>query len=235
MLNDLRRIPSTWQVKNMETIEKRSLSEQAAEIIRKQILSREIKPGTRLIVDVLAEKIGVSRTPVREGLHQLTTGGLVVYNGNQYMVRKFTRKDVEEIYEIRLALEVLAVQHAALSISKGDLQKLAETCEKVKECVGSSTPDRFSLLDLRFHNLISKGTNNIRLQNLLSEFREQVRCMRHWVLDYPELAEQVEAETFKEHRAILNALRLHDREKSGDAMKNHLEKGRERTLRGIEN
>ncbi|MBC7294664.1 MAG: GntR family transcriptional regulator, partial [Thermoleophilia bacterium] len=68
---------------------RQSLSQQAGEAIKKRILSLDLPPGTRLVVDTLAEELGVSRTPVREALRELVSQGLVTYDGNSYTVTRY--------------------------------------------------------------------------------------------------------------------------------------------------
>ena len=210
-------------------IVRQSLSQQAAEAIKSRILSLQLPPGTRLVVDVLADELGVSRTPVREGLRALVAEGLVAYDGNTYSVPTYSRQDVEDIFAIRRSLEMLAAAQAAERMSDQALRELHQLCEEGRQRIGEDDPEFFISLDLRFHEAIAAGSHNERLIGLLQGLREQSWLIRRWGF-LPKLVEYVETVTVAEHLAIVDRLEARDLQGSARLMEEHLLRGEQRTL-----
>lgn len=210
-------------------IVRQSLSEQAAEAIKSRILSLDLSPGTRLVVDTLADELGVSRTPVREGLKQLVSHGIVTYDGNTYAVTTYSRQDVEDIFTIRRALEALAASQAAQRMSTENLRGLRELCEEGRRRLAEEDTEFLITVDVRFHEMIAAGSGNERLIRLLDELREQTWLIRRWGF-LPKLVEYVESVTVEEHLAIVESLEAGDSEQSAKLMQEHLQRGEHRTL-----
>jgi DNA-binding GntR family transcriptional regulator len=208
-----------------ERIVRRTLSEQVAEKLKARILSVALEPGVRLLTDVLAEELGVSRTPVREGLRELVKEGLVTYDGKRYAVKTFSRKDAEEVLSIRRALEVLAAQQAAGNITDTQLQKLRSLQSQSEEKLNIGDIQSLVDIDFRFHEVIADASLNSRLRMLTSGLREQIFLSHRWSFD-PQQLEQ----TLTEHRHILQALFDRDPERAGLAMGEHLDRVAARTL-----
>jgi len=210
-------------------IVRQSLSEQAAEAIKARILSLDLPPGTRLVVDALAEELGVSRTPVRAGLKQLVSHGVVTYDGNTYAVTTYSRQDVEDIFMIRRSLEALAASQAAQRMPAEDLRALRKLCEEGRRRLAEGDTEFLITVDLRFHEMISSGSGNERLIKLLDQLREQSWLIRRWGF-LPKLVEYVESVTVEEHLAIVERLEAGDSEQSAKLMQEHLLRGEHRTL-----
>jgi DNA-binding GntR family transcriptional regulator len=210
-------------------IVRHSLSEQAAGVIKSHILSLDLPPGTRLVVDALAEQLGVSRTPVREALRALVAQGLVTYDGNTYVVTTYTRPDVEDLFAIRRALEALAVRQASQRMSSGTVGELRALCERGQGSIAVGDTEFLISMDLQFHTIISQASQNARLQGLLDGLREQCWLIRRWGF-LRTLVEPVEQMTLEEHIAILERLSAGDGEGASRLMEEHLYKGEQRTL-----
>lgn len=210
-------------------IVRRSLSEQAAEAIKERILSLDFPPGTRLVVDALAEDLGVSRTPVREGLKSLVSQGIVTYDGNSYVVTTYSRQDVEDLFAIRRALEALAAYQAAQRMSKKALRELRALCEEGRRHIDEEDTEFLISMDMRFHEMIAEGSGNPRLIRLLENLREQSWLIRRWGF-LPKLVEYVEMVTVAEHLAIVDKLEARDSESASRLMEEHLRQGEQRTL-----
>jgi len=210
-------------------IVRQSLSEQAASAIKSRILSLDLPPGTRLVIDVLADELGVSRTPVREGLRELVAQGLVTYDGNSYVVTSYARQDVENLFAIRRALEVLAVSQAAQRMSDETLQELRALCDEGEQRIAAGDTEFLITMDMQFHYKVSQGSQNSRLQSLLDSLREQCWLIRRWGF-LRTLVQFVEQITLEEHAAILDRLSARDPEGAARLMDEHLRKGEQRTL-----
>lgn len=208
-----------------ERIVRRTLSEQVAQRLKTRILSVALQPGTRLLTDALAQELGVSRTPVREGLRELVKEGLVSYDGKRYAVKTFSRQDAQEVLSIRRALEVLATRQAAGNITDAQLQELRSLQSQSEEKLKKGDVQSLVDIDFRFHEVIADASLNSRLRMLTNGLREQIFLSHRWSFDPRQLGK-----TLAEHRRILQALFARDPERAALAMGEHLERVAARTL-----
>jgi DNA-binding GntR family transcriptional regulator len=207
-------------------VRRSSLSDQATDILRESILSLEIEPGERLIVDDLAEKFNISRTPIREALRNLTVQGLISYNGIIYRVTRLTREDVIELYSVREALEVLAASQAAEKATASQIKKL----EQINNNYDLKLSQRKLIdLDLEFHQMIQETSRNVRLQSMLKTISEQILLVRRWLFQ-DQSRKSIEEDTIQEHTAIMRSIANHDSVKAAELMKLHLTRGKQRLL-----
>jgi len=206
-------------------IVRRTLSEQVAEKLKARILSLALQPGARLLTDALAAELGVSRTPVREGLKELVKEGLITYDGKSYAVKAFSRRDAEEILSIRRALEVLAARQAGANITDRQLRELDGLQTQSEERQKNGDLQKLVDIDFRFHELIADAALNRRLRMLTNSLREQIFLSHRWSFDPRQLEQSI-----AEHGRILRALAARDPEASARAMGEHLERVAERTL-----
>lgn len=187
--------------------------------LRNAILKGELKPGERLMEIQLAGKLGVSRTPVREALRKLELEGLVIMIPRRgAIVADITVQDLNDVLEVREALEELAVRKAcdcatdeqmkALKQASGDFKKYAEN-DDLLGCVEA---------DMQFHEIIYAATNNRRLQQMLLNLREQMYRYRMEYMKDKRMYKQL----VEEHDAIRKAIKKKDKEKAGAAMRSHI-------------
>ena len=213
-------------------IVRQSLSEQAAQAVRARIYALQLPPGTRLVIDDLAAELGVSRTPVREGLRQLVAEGLVTYDGNSYVVTTYSRHDIIDLFAIRQALEVLAASQAAERMPAEAIRDLRARCEEGRTRIAAGDAEYLITLDMDFHNGIAEGTQNGRLKSLLASLQEQAWLIRRWGF-LPKLIEFVETITVAEHLAVLDRLLARDSAGAARLMEEHLRLGQQRTLKWL--
>jgi len=143
--------------------------------LRQAILTGELKPGERLMEIHLADKLGVSRTPIREAIRQLELEGLVVMvprRGAQ--VAHITSKNMSEVLEVRLALDELAVQLACERITDDELVKLNDSCTHFENAVASGDIKAITTADIEFHDIILAASRNSRLTQLVNNLAEQM-------------------------------------------------------------
>ena len=207
-------------------VRRNSLSDQATDILRESILSLEIEPGERLIVDNLAEKFNISRTPIREALRNLTVQGLISYNGIVYRVTRLTREDIIELYSVREALEVLAAAQAAQKATASQLRKLEQNNSNYDLKLSQR---KLIDLDMEFHQIIQEASRNTRLQAMLKTISEQILLVRRWLFQ-DQSRKSIEEDTINEHSAIVQSIADHDSEKAAELMKYHLSRGKQRLL-----
>lgn len=209
-----------------KTVQRSSLSDQATELLKEAILTLEIEPGERLIVDDLAEMFKISRTPIREALRNLSARGLIDYNGIIYKVSKFSRNDVVELYSVRIVLEVLAAEQAAERITAAQIKRLEQNHEQYKLEQPQAT---LIELDAQFHTMILNASRNQRLQHIQTTLSEQILFLRRWLFQ-GQSKKSIETDTIIEHADILEAISNHDSAKAGELMRIHLQKAQRRLI-----
>ena len=130
--------------------------------LREAILKGDLKPGERLMELQLASKLGVSRTPIREAIRMLEQEGLAVTMPRRGAeVAKMTLKDMEDVLEIRDALDELAVRLACGKISEEQLGQLVEVKEEFEASTKSKDVKKIAEADVRFHDIIYEATGNV--------------------------------------------------------------------------
>ena len=197
-----------------ELIQKRPLKEDIFDVLHEKIISGTYKPGDWLRQDDIATQLGVSMTPVREGLDLLVSAGLaerVPYRGVR--VREMSTRDVVEAYGLRLVLETIIAQEAAKNITTEQIANLERMLNEMKkhDTLKDVSSERKSSRE--FHSAIAEATKNellIKIYDVVSN------AFPDWLLyealfRYPELLADSMTSTHREHVAIVDAL------KSGDA------------------
>ncbi len=198
--------------------------------LRQAILTGELKPGERLMEIQLAQRLGVSRTPVREAIRKLELEGLVLMIPRKGAeVAEITIKDLEDVLEVRAALEKLAVQDACENITDAQLQELKKANNEFKRTLEEEDIIARVHADMKFHEIIYAATNNHRLLQILNNLREQMyRYRMEYLKDKSSYKKLLE-----EHDAIRKALKKHDREKAGDTIHVHIENQKESIINSL--
>lgn len=194
----------------MEEYQDRSLRGRVFQKIREDILTGVYKDGEELREITLGEKLGVSRTPVREALRQLELEGLVaiVPNKGAY-VTAITQKDVRDIYKIRSLLEGLCARWAARNITEQQIEELEETVllsEFHLHRDGEGKARQVSELDGRFHQVLYEASDSRILEHVLKDFHKYVKMARQLSIGTSDRAEQ----SIAEHKGILEAVKCKD-------------------------
>lgn len=182
-----------------------SLADQIFEALKEQIISLQLKPGTRLMVGELAETFGASHTPVKEALRRLAGEGLIeIIPHRGTFVSQLSRKEICELLEIRLALEL----YAAYSLIKNGLNttrnisKMTSLIKKLATAFESGDNTKFSLFDREFHLTLVKLAGNSRLADLYKSLTENPNMMRIYAYKFPERS----GDTITEHEQIIHEL-----------------------------
>ena len=189
--------------------------------LRQAILKGELRPGERLMEIQLAQRLGVSRTPVREAIRKLELEGLVLMVPRKGAeVAEITVKDLEDVLEVRAALEELAAKIACDHITDEQLQELKRAAGDFKKVLDTDDLTSCVQADMRFHEIIYNATDNARLLQILNNLREQ---MYRYRIEY--LKDKSMHKTLvEEHDAIRRALKKRDKEKAAQAICVHIEK-----------
>lgn len=155
------------------------LREVVFESVRGAIISGALKPGERLMEVQLAEKLGVSRTPIREAIRKLELEGLVIMIPRKgAYVADLSIKDITEVLEIRAALEGLASGLAALRITEEEIDQIELNAKQFHKAIEDNDFDGIVQADIEFHDNIFKATRNEKLMQINNNLREQVQRFR---------------------------------------------------------
>jgi GntR family transcriptional regulator, transcriptional repressor for pyruvate dehydrogenase complex len=213
-------------------VNKVSISEDIAQQILELISSGNLTPGQRLPSErELCKNFGAARSSLREALRGLSMIGVltarvgegtsVAADGGKFLGkviewRLITEKhDIENLLEVRIALEGVAAANMALNGTDADIARLGALLARMKNSIDDKK--QFAAYDLEFHVTIAKASGNTLLFDLISMIRNQlVRALDKLLLPH------VRPVTYKEHAAIVHAIERHDPEKARDAMYAHL-------------
>ena len=213
---------------------KPSLKKNVYHHIRGKLLSRELVPGSLISHRELAKEIGVSFTPVREAIGQLTNEGLLECHPNRgTFVPEFSREDLAELYDIREMHECHAVVKAADRISEADLaemerltDEMAEVAEEVKQNANpiwdTELADRWMVADAAFHMHVLRAAGNRRSLKIVRDMHmmSQIFGQRKYERSQDDLHTICD-----QHREIIEALRSRDGENASRVMSEHIQRG----------
>jgi DNA-binding GntR family transcriptional regulator len=167
-------------------------AEKAYGVLRQAIITDVLVPGTRLLADDLAKKIGVSKTPVREALRKLQAEDLIMGGpGNTLMVKVITENQLLEIYYTREALEGMAARLAAENAGPIELSRLRAVVEDVESAMRAGDIERMRSLSGQFHLTLFRASRNELLYRLLKNLQEQVRQGYRTTLSQPGRPEEM--------------------------------------------
>ncbi|MBR3624519.1 MAG: GntR family transcriptional regulator [Selenomonadaceae bacterium] len=207
------------------------LREVVSEALRKAIREGVLLPGERLMEIQLSEELGVSRTPVREAIRKLDQEGYVVMMPRRgAYVASITIRDINEIFEIRRALESLSSSLAAERISADELETLQRLLVEIGRYIKSKDMEKIVETDIKFHDLLYQASRNARLVGIISNLREQLTRFRTLSMSYPGRLE----ETLKEHKAMVDAMAKGDAAAARKAAEKHMERSEQTLLDAIE-
>lgn len=198
-----------------------TLNNQAYDILKEKILKKELAPGTRLVDSQLAEEFGISRTPLRDAIRKLEEEGLVVSTAGKkgYYVYQPSAKDINEIFELRLMLDIEAVT----KVIKEVLPQNPESLELVKDVYYAEiTPGQFVSRDEDFHDTLIRLCGNSRLIAIYTDLRNQTRAFRSATSRDQNRIEK--AHSF--HERIFNGICNRDLEAALKAVRLHVEYSR---------
>lgn len=174
-------------------------------ILRDMAISYQLKPGERLSEIELAERLGVSRTPVREALNTLATDGFLVASNRGFVRRPLDIQEMQDLYEARMAVERECLRLAMERATAEQIRALAVFLEHSKS-VAPDTPVRELVeLDESFHLQIADMAGNAELRRMLASLNERIRFIR-WI----DMETVGRDSTQKEHQQIARALKARD-------------------------
>ena len=214
---------------DLTPIERTSVREEVYGRLRRAITDGSIEPGAPLVSTDLAERLGVSRTPVRDAITRLVQDGLAVDDGpGQVRVRPVLRDEIIGFFQIRAALEALAARRVATAPADGWHRRLAEAERLLERRVAQGAdPVEQTELNSRFHQTLYEASGNPLLPRLMADLEAlTTRRVLH------RLYERADPQaTIDDHRALLRAITAGDGETAARVAQQHVEQAA-RTLLG---
>ncbi|WP_333645559.1 GntR family transcriptional regulator [Lacrimispora sp.] len=188
--------------------------------LRQAILKGELAPGERLMEIQLADRLGVSRTPIREAIRKLELEGLVLMIPRKGAeVARISEKSLRDVLEVRRSLEELAIELACQRMDEEAVEELEKKQEEFRNAVLKGNAMEIAETDEAYHDVIFKGTCNDRLVQMINNLREQ---MYRYRLEYIKDKDKRQA-LVAEHENILEAVRRGRVMDAKEAMREHID------------
>ena len=188
--------------------------------LRQAILKGELEPGERLMEIQLAERLGVSRTPIREAIRKLELEGLVLMIPRKGAeVAKISARSLRDVLEVCRALEELAIELACQRMSEEDVGNLQKAQEDFKKAIAEGDAMKIAETDEHYHDVIYEGTQNAKLIQMLNNLREQ---MYRYRLEYIK-DEDKRKILVLEHEKILKTVRERKVAEAKEAVREHID------------
>jgi DNA-binding GntR family transcriptional regulator len=205
------------------------LKDQVNELLRDLIISGRFPPGTKLIEREVSDNLGVSRAPVRDALLQLEKEGLVVTKPNGRYVVELTERDIRELYQVRNALEKLAVELATQNIRREQAVKLQQIMKDMNDAQVRRDWLAFSKSDLETHLLIWHVSGNGHLETYLNSMSGPIFMFVASNAEYLDWNEPLEL-----HQELVDNIIGGNIQQAVQSIQRHLDSALERTLRVLE-
>ncbi len=215
-------------MKNLSKItEPPSLANLAYNKLRKSILDGDLEPGKLYVEMNLARKLGISRTPTREALLELSAQGLVTFLPRKGVVIKhFTARDVEELFELRNLIEMTTVKKVCQRAKVLDFSKVEKALADQKKMAKKADNLGFLETDRAFHAQLAELAQNRLFVTTQENLRDKIHVMATEGLKQPGRMEEV----IKEHQKILEFIRLGHVDEAKQAMDLHLDRSRQAVI-----
>ena len=198
--------------------------------LRQAILTGELKPGERLMEIHLAERLGVSRTPIREAIRKLELEGLVTMIPRRGAeVAQITEKSMSDVLEVRRALDALCVELACDRITEEELARLEQACSDFEAAVKTRDNKVIAQADVKLHDIIVQATGNSRLIQLVNNLSEQ---MYRYPFEYIKDSSRHE-NLVEEHRIIYESILKKDKETASRAAETHIDNQKKAIIQQI--
>ncbi|HEY9306236.1 MAG TPA: GntR family transcriptional regulator [Microbacterium sp.] len=195
------------------------LRERVRDLIRDRILRGDFVPGDHLVERVLAEEMGVSRVPVREALNLLKGEGFVQDLPRRgVIVTVLGKDDVDDLFEVRVALDVQCARLASMRATDDELEELAAIADEADAAYARGDTAALAELNQAFHDAVPRMAHNPILASTL----EPLEGRLHWLLRQNRSPEVLLAE----HRELVHALRDRDADAAAEVARRHVDTSR---------
>jgi DNA-binding GntR family transcriptional regulator len=211
-------------------LENLTLRERVYDHLRDQILEGILAPGTELAEVALSEQLGVSRGPLREAIGRLAAEGLVTVRPRRgAVVRSLSEEEFLEFYQVREAIEGMAVKLAVPRLTDEDFEALEALNREMDEHGARNEVESFFEANLAFHGRLLEASGNAKLQEVYRQLLDQIGRYRMRSLTLRGNLRRSVAE----HAAILRAAKRRDAERAAQLMADHIRVPQRRLKRGL--
>lgn len=203
-----------------QQLDREGLVQRVAKLLSKAIVTGQLAPGARLSESVVARELGVSRAPVREAARLLESSGLVTYEPNRgFFVRQVSAKALDDLYELRLAIEIAVVERLIRNWSQETEDALVAQVAQLHRVAGDGV-DMLTQVeaDMQFHRLLCTGSGNPKFLTVFEQIAMETEFSIMVVGQLYDNASRI-AET---HEPILDALRAGDTPAAVEAIRYHI-------------
>ncbi len=188
--------------------------------LRRAILTGELKPGERLMEIHLAQKLGVSRTPIREAIHKLEQESLVTMIPRRgAVVAEISEKGLRDVLEVRRALDTFCAEIACDRITEEDKENLRIACKAFEDAVTTGDLTEIARADVAFHDIIIGATGNDRMVMMINNLAEQMYRYRFEYIKDTSRHERL----ITEHRKLMDAIISDNIIGARDAAREHID------------
>lgn len=199
------------------------IREKVYQFLKSEILAGEFKTGERLVERELADRLKISRTPIREALLRLESQGFVTTVPRKgVIVSQISREQVLEVFSILSSLEVLAVQQATEKLDEVTSQELDQLIEQTDLLMGLEADLEISQFHIRTNDFLYRAAKSPRLHDMLKDLVDYIRAFAHIGYEVPGRMQ----EALKEHKEILLAVRDGKSDIAMKLTKDHIENSR---------
>jgi DNA-binding GntR family transcriptional regulator len=201
-------------------LDHRTMLETVVSRLRKFILTGHLRPGERLIQDDLAERFGISRTPIREALRELASEGLVTispYKGAS--VARLVPEELEAVYHVRIALESYAARLAVRNLTDDEMKRLEVSLDAMRQAFAQHQLDQLVKVNQEFYLQLFRATRQPRLYDLIANYRDLSSHYRRLFMHQ----EQLSAGIIAHHEALFKAIEQRDEDRTELLVRSGLE------------
>ncbi len=195
------------------------LGERVYRVLMESIVSQILESGQHLVIEDLAVKMGTSGTPIREALSRLQQEGLVSkipYQG--WKVRQFTVDEITELYQVRAALEGLAVRICCEQHSEKTLQQLMELQAQGIQAMSEVNLEEYRRYNDELHDIILQATGNGTLQDMMNTLKNRIRLFSETTIRFPGRPQRA----LGEHAELIECIRVGDGVRGVALMEQHI-------------
>ena len=209
-----------------------SLKNMAMSTIKEAMLLKKLEPGVMYTEATLSNELGISRTPVREALIHLASRGLIIYFPRKgFQIKSLTEKDVSNLFELRLALELAVIRHITPNLTEKSVSEIEKVWTQYSKVVQTKDPIGSIRANKDFHLGLAYLTENYYLISALEEIRDLIDLVGVRSLELSSRA----LEAAGEHKRILAELKRRSMSGALRQMEAHIQTTEERVLSRIRN
>lgn len=199
--------------------------------LKQEIVDGQLQPGEHLVETKIAERLGVSRNPVREALRRLEQEQLVTASWKGMVVGSLTRESIQEVYAVRAVLEALGCRLAAQYITPAEKAQLRDVIKRSRQAVAAHDLDSLTDCDIEFHEILITASRNATLKKTINQLRDSVRRFRGVSIALPGRPEEV----VRDHAEIAQAVMAGDAGHAESLVHDHICQASQRLLSSLKN